>query len=871
MTIGKTCLLFLLLFCGPGLYSQTTGTPFSLVAGAGYKSCIPLNWRWPSSNPPGPDDPPSYYNIYRKTEPAGLFTLIGNTQGYSDFIPSGCYTDTNVTPAVSYSYKVTAFVDSIETGFSNAVTSTCGTTGYQANIPNSSYPLVIDGVIDPSEWADAVIINITNSLGVFNQAPAQPVSAYLKRVRNFLYIGVRDLADTTNGQDQCAIYFDNNANKIFDNSDGNLWIDQLADNSVQVSYRGISGTFPSGLAFALPVPVSAGVTAAMSMNAGHREYEARIDFDNTPLHPADTVFGCYLFTRDQGTGNFNAHWPDGHVWCDPGTYGELHTTTPVYIAPVTKVPSIGTQYNVPVTLPVTVSNFNNISAFSLRLEYDPTVLTFTGFSNVNPQLPGLTVADVPVSASLHKISVAWSGTTFKSIPPDGKIADLFFFYSTGTSPLTWNNEANAGNDCFYLDAFGDPLTDTPSSAFYINGDVHYSPGFRINGTINYNNDSLTSLDNVKVILKQGSTRIDSTTTNPAGNFEFYPVMNNTYTLQAICSKPWQGVNGTDALKIQRHFAGIELITEPVRLLAADVNNSGSINGTDAVKVKMRFVGMDTSFARGDWTFAKPVTGGDTVIVNGSDVTQNIFGLCVGDVNGSNIPGPGKSNSDVVELLTDGVIELEENKTSEVPVRIKSATQIGAVSLVFNYPSAWMTIEDVTMNRSGLIYQVAGNQLRLAWSDPDPFDLKSGDLFLTLFIKQALQSGNHSEEQLSLASETEIADSRGNPLKNIELTCPALKMSANDNAFTGLMRIYPSPSQGRINLDYSLPETRIVIVEITKADGTKACERNLGSQSTGRHSANLDLSFLSSGFYFCRIIDAEKQLVLKNFYKFVITK
>ena len=162
--------------------------------------------------------------------------------------------------------------------------------------------------------------------------------------------------------------------------------------------------------------------------------------------------------------------------------------------------------------------------------------------------------------------------------------------------------------------------------------------YSIMGFFYYKNGGLTPLDHVKVVLLQNGQPVDSTLTSNTGFYLFSGLADNTYIIEGYCTKPWGSVNGTDALKIERQFTGIDTITLPVILNAADVNNSGSVNGTDAVKTKRRFVGMDNSFLRGNWTFAKPA-GGNSVTLSGGSIRQDFYGLCVGDVNGSNIPLP----------------------------------------------------------------------------------------------------------------------------------------------------------------------------------------------------------------------------------------
>ena len=50
-----------------------------------------------------------------------------------------------------------------------------------------------------------------------------------------------------------------------------------------------------------------------------------------------------------------------------------------------------------VTVPLTVTNFSQISAISLRLDIDPTQLNYTGYANLNAGLAGCLVNRVIVS------------------------------------------------------------------------------------------------------------------------------------------------------------------------------------------------------------------------------------------------------------------------------------------------------------------------------------------------------------------------------------------------------------------------------------------------------------------------------------------
>ncbi|MEI6883897.1 MAG: choice-of-anchor tandem repeat GloVer-containing protein [Bacteroidota bacterium] len=120
------------------------------------------------------------------------------------------------------------------------------------------------------------------------------------------------------------------------------------------------------------------------------------------------------------------------------------------------------------TIPVTVNNFNMVKGFTLRLDFDPTLMAYTGFANINPGLTGCTVTATNISANVTKIVIAWPGTTAVSLANSSKLADLKFTLISGTPALAFNNTAGGGAECQYLNSNGDVMNDLPSSTYYIN-------------------------------------------------------------------------------------------------------------------------------------------------------------------------------------------------------------------------------------------------------------------------------------------------------------------------------------------------------------------------------------------------------------------
>jgi hypothetical protein len=412
---------------------------------------------------------------------------------------------------------------------------------------------------------------------------------------------------------------------------------------------------------------------------------------------------------------------------------------------------------------------------------------------------------------------------------------------------------------------------TPSSGCFIS--VHPST-YGISGSVSYNNSSSTALDSLWVYLHSNTDIIDSVTTNLSGQYSFPSEYNGTYILSLHSSKTWSGVNATDALKIQRHFAGLETITEPVRLQAADVNNSISVNGTDAVQVKRRFAGMDASFERGDWTFAKPIIGGDTIIVNGNNVTQDFNGLCVGDVNGSNNPLPGSSFNNKVTVSYKGVVEVCNNCEFDLPVRIAGDYNVNAISLVIPYPTAMLELIGVKTEFGTPTFTSNDGELRIAWSEMQSLNVNSNDTLIVLTLKAAEQFVGSIN--LVVTNESELADERGNVIPLAELIIPTIKPLnqtglIDKNQILTHCAIFPNPANDIVNVEVKVSQKTKLDIDILDMLGRVKISKQIEELLPGMNSFQMNTVGLTGGVYTVKLqLNAEKEKSI-YLYKLVIGK
>ncbi|HRY31568.1 MAG TPA: hypothetical protein P5531_01225 [Bacteroidales bacterium] len=154
-------------------------------------------------------------------------------------------------------------------------------------------------------------------------------------------------------------------------------------------------------------------------------------------------------------------------------------------------------------------------------------------------------------------------------------------------------------------------------------------GARISGSIRYKNPAGTALKNTTVYLRQGNAVVAQTLTDVTGHYAFQPVESGIYSLTASTMLSWGGVNATDGLMILMHFAGVTYLNG-LNLTVADVDLTGYVNAIDALITVRRYVELISSYPAGDWIFESGVV----VVAENATVTRDLYGLCVGDVNGS---------------------------------------------------------------------------------------------------------------------------------------------------------------------------------------------------------------------------------------------
>ena len=390
--------------------------------------------------------------------------------------------------------------------------------------------------------------------------------------------------------------------------------------------------------------------------------------------------------------------------------------------------------------------------------------------------------------------------------------------------------------------------------------VTIMPGIgNLTGYVTYDNSNSTGLNGVILTLRNTANgAIVGTTTsgpnplnnNQPGYYSFYNVADGTYQITGSFNGSWGGNNATDALIVQLYVIGQYPSLTGLRLVVADVNASGPplpVTGLDALYIKLRTIGSITSYPAGDWKFEIPTF----TVTTPAPYTQNILGLCVGDVNGSFIPANTKEAL-LLSVVEEGVQTIPVNKSFIYNIHSNRDADLGAMTLFMAYDQNRFEIENVNTSLDGMRYVIDNGRIALAWSDTKPLSVKNDDPIISLTMN-AKELVSEATPIFSLLPGSEFADAKANKFENFDLRMASVITPNGINEFS--MFNYPNPFNNTTTIVYTLPEPGHARIVLTDLYGKTIRILTDQQDIAGSHSVTVDPAGLSMkpGVYLYKII------------------
>ena len=259
----------------------------------------------------------------------------------------------------------------------------------------------------------------------------------------------------------------------------------------------------------------------------------------------------------------------------------------IRVAPVTSIPTKTVCCNTTVVIPIVVTGFTNISALSLRIDFNSAAMTYVPGSAVwNPILTGALPNVLP-----GKILLVWSDVTARTLAPTDTIVKLTFNFLCTPTTLVFNNTSNGGGDCEYADENGDAMTDVPTATYYINGAVNLGT-VGSTGTITgpasvcagatgvvYSTTAVTNATNYTWSVPAGGSIVSSTTSPPSITVNYSNVATSGNVTVQPASPCGPGTIATYAVTVNPLPAAVAGVNRAICLNASTTLGASAVAGS----------------------------------------------------------------------------------------------------------------------------------------------------------------------------------------------------------------------------------------------------------------------------------------------------
>jgi len=377
-----------------------------------------------------------------------------------------------------------------------------------------------------------------------------------------------------------------------------------------------------------------------------------------------------------------------------------------------------------------------------------------------------------------------------------------------------------------------------------------------------------SLSDVTIILdgaeQQRSMMVDNNGKYSMSNLE----MQSNYEIRGSKKDDFlNGVDIFDLVQIQKHILGIKPITNPYKLIAADIDNSKSINIRDLVDLKKIVLGSVKKNDSEAWKLfnakasidnKNPWSAQDYYYfknVDGDLAEVNFKGVKIGDIDGT-VNASLATRTSKKRFLSIGNEQLEKDKTYTVELTLNEDIDLVAFQTSIGYAADALQIieisgdrikiqkEDVNYENSGLI--------SIANVNIESNRMYQGDVLLRVAFKALKNDILANVLNLKVDGTKSLIVSKTSETYDLDL-----KWRNSSEKVLTVQQNAPNPFADRTNLVFSLTEDMPVEVSVYDQAGGKVYN-NYSNFKKGTHTLVFGPEQLQNriGIFFVHIESAE---------------
>lgn len=344
--------------------------------------------------------------------------------------------------------------------------------------------------------------------------------------------------------------------------------------------------------------------------------------------------------------------------------------------------------------------------------------------------------------------------------------------------------------------------------------------------------------------------------------------------------PLNGVSTLDIIVGLRHILGIEPITSPYKLIAADVNADGKVSAVDFIELRKVLLGIEDGFSNNEvWSFVNNTEAltmenvweyQESILIKNLSrdmINENFVGVKTGDLDGNAIANTRqtiipRSNDFVTLLFTDKILRKDE--VTEINFYAENFKDLSGFQFTMNHKGIEIVgavPRAINLDERNIGRMDEGTTV-FSWNDFNGVDINSDEILFTLIVR--------SDEDLKIGSSLILDDDR----------LPAESYFGASNIITGRVSLSlreavmeesgliveqnkPNPFIDDTYVDFYLPEDGKISFTLFNNQG-KVLEYKTSTFARGRNSIKINKAEfgLVSGIYYYRIQNKDQSIAKK---------
>ncbi|MFK7810479.1 MAG: cohesin domain-containing protein [Saprospiraceae bacterium] len=411
-------------------------------------------------------------------------------------------------------------------------------------------------------------------------------------------------------------------------------------------------------------------------------------------------------------------------------------------------------------------------------------------------------------------------------------------------------------------------------SFFVNAADDAAPLGAIMGAIA--TEEAETVESVSITL-DGNSNVLNMTTAADGLYGFNELEEGfNYEVSPYSNQdPLNGISSYDLVLISKHILQMETLDSPYKLIAADVNKSGSITTMDLVDLRKVILHIDEEFANNtSWRFVESnfvfpdVTNPfatifpEKVSINGLTLeeTHDFVAVKIGDVNGSVVANAmaGADDRTTVGDLVFNVAdqELVAGNTYEVAFQANAFNNIHGYQFTMNFDQSVLEVVDVkagdlnNMTEANFgMTKLSQGAITTSWTSQEAQNLtRDANVFYVSFTAKA---DGMLSEVLSVNSRYTAAEAydANLDLMNVELRFGDVESIASE------LRLYqntPNPFNQETVIGFDLPQDANVMLNIYDGSG-KLVKQVEGNFAKGYNNVSLSKGELAPGLLHYQLV------------------